>query len=767
VRRTYKHDFSSRILNFRQAGVVIVWFVLLALVLIGIVALALDIGLQTLRLYQAKAVADRAAHAGAVELDGTIQGWRKAKRSALAAIQESNIIASGVNFRSLILRETSAKQSFSDPLELPPFNDSADFQFNTVASSTGKQTMGVIERGSYWFGNNDDFTKFSFDSFDNPESNYVQTWQIKINGGLREVRVVRVGDMPAYALANAVRVQIYLPQTRTLLGHTLGIPYFKEKVQASVAINDNLLQFPTAPFAIPACYLLLDPNWPDNENKTYETDGYQPEAQCPRDLVFMETRWKVPERREGVVRNDLYPRHPVTKHYPWEDPSIPHLKGILGLPAQPGTEDARLKPLELAYELDRMTQGTSSLAAKLGQPFRPLDDSVKDPDGNPAIGEPHLLGNNTLRAKLADWINSGPALLNDEFGTGSAPKGNFPHLLGLKEGADLFIELYRGVPSGSYGVLRFPMANLIPNLTDPTGWSDTLDKEHRKPEDRKNVWTNPLCHENGGSGIAAVRRNDPAARVRVVNAMVIIPGRKDEFTMFKYCDYVHRFQLEPREDVLPTWNTHPRVVGFVQVVVYDFNLEDLEARYGATPPGDRNPMLVPYEKELIPLDPVGEPSGAADCAYFSHCSLKRDTCTLVAPPRGKQQALWFPMTRRSDWDACTQSDFSGVLSPPPVSRPPDPAMPPHPCQPDPYKPDQYPEIWPLERINDFEWSKVSAHCLPFAIDPDCVPAHEDKCQSIKNLSPDYGCGGIRARLKCEDSGIFRSARPGRRPRLVD
>ncbi|RIL09198.1 MAG: hypothetical protein DCC75_07115 [Proteobacteria bacterium] len=104
----------------RQSGLVIIWAVLLAPVLLAIAALAIDISLHLVRQHDAKKAADAAAIAASQSFNGSLQGWRDAKRAALAALKNAKVTGYGVlsDLRPLGVLNCTSDEAALDPLEL-------------------------------------------------------------------------------------------------------------------------------------------------------------------------------------------------------------------------------------------------------------------------------------------------------------------------------------------------------------------------------------------------------------------------------------------------------------------------------------------------------------------------------------------------------------------------------------------------------------------------------------------------------------------------
>jgi hypothetical protein len=560
-------------------------------------------------------------------------------------------------------------------------------------------------------------------------------------------------DVPVHLLANAVRVRVEISGIQAFFGKFVGVSSFSSMARDSIAVSDPALTYPVAPIAVPACALLLDTEGTASITHNYDTAEFSPEAQCIRDATFTEANPLAPfnpiegmasydARAHGIFRSQSYPERATKLSLP--------LHGVLGLPSSQTLDlgpNETIKPKQLVDALEKLAeQGTSSfsVSATLGDYFYPLENGVF-PGG--------LLDNNyefgrDAATHLRTMLAADGALFTDVFPPDSGePAINYPKLRTEASDKDKFIKMG---PDVTLRMKQFPTGNqLFPPMV------------------------NPMCADPELRALPFADR-----KALEVYVMVISPTeREDDGTPYRYCDYKAVFEGSEQNTTAPKGLTKPRIVGFVKASLFDFRLSPPYANSTALPNGtgedpnagnpagvimsgkyktlmEKGKVFTEEHKEWrecrreaaacprnspfppgCPKNCGGGPSKPSIPNSIDYRKISGSDCFIM--PTWKLLGNCIKMPTDGNYSACRGAFESGLT------------------------------------LNGFpqkpEVIASGKSCLPRKI-PGCTPAEDNSACWLgsERMKPQYGCGGIRARLSCEDA---RLTAPGsaaaRRPILVN
>jgi hypothetical protein len=582
-----------------QSGSILVLVAIFLLPALAIVALVIDHSRQEIALQQLQDCGDAASLAASSKLDGTVYGWKNAKRSAMAVIKNCQVLGSEINDEFRASNDINLNEGQPDPLEASDYFNGHYYTHNQ--GDYGNLVIN-IDRGVYWQGkekDDNDNPKMEFFSLEAaPQGSLtVEAGVRNKDGYLSLTNFIPPGakapeymSMPTYTLANSVQVNVSLKHLDTTLGNIFGMLGFGKISKKATSINDTALEECVAPIAIPACSLMLDTDRNFISTNNYLTDAYQPEAQCERELVVAEAQTEVPAREDGIARSDSFPRPPYYKFkLPSEPPRLNNkavgLKGTLGVPDLDGTGGSATASELSAHLSSLKNTGADCFKAKVGMKFKPLDTFFDKNETNhlrPLPAQEGFLNNPALEKELADLINDpSGAQKNPTFGevffdSAGNPLPNFP-----------FLRNYRAdTPQDPDVELRITWP-----LDQDGGTGEMLMSSMGEGN-----WTNPMCHSS------LVEANDKTrAKVKEITAMIVVPSGEAN-----YCDYPAVFAGSYQRSLPPTADTSPIVVGFKKVYLYDFNIMDLE-----DPRNHKGTTITPYypssgspDKDVIDRNPI-------------------------------------------------------------------------------------------------------------------------------------------------------------------
>lgn len=537
----------------REDGAVIFLFALLVTVIFGVAALMIDVPRQEVVVQELQTAADAAALAAATQLNGTEAGWERAELAARRALQDNTV--QGRPASELI---------------------------------AGKLQSEWFLRGTYWFDSNPE---------DGSEPGY------KFNKRVEELYASgeQYMGLPAPALAQAVRVNLTLPEFKTTLGRLLHLSSVENMESTATALSNTETTQCVWPIAITACELLKrqEPGQfdriPENE---WTVDEFNPYEQSQRELLFMEPTiyesqqiWE--ERGIGLFRHLKYPAYPravfpggssacgVGAGEEGENCHANFIHGILGVHAD-FTGDPQRSTVATPQELvDYISNGGGCVPVKLGARFLPLQDAVKSSHG--------LFKDDDVRDALSNQVLS----LISESSTS------------IK---DVFGDPRDGTAAVNYPYLRYGSnTELGPALPDRTTVWSPYTSDHKillgdmaRTADQSKwigsyTYTSPSCHHPGLEADAP----DTAPALEVV-AMVISSDSD------AYCDHYSAENGQAGNYSAVTVDTTPRVVGWTKVVLYDFNFDNLDKQFATTnTPRYPRPHLGGQEYDLVDINPRG------------------------------------------------------------------------------------------------------------------------------------------------------------------
>ncbi len=747
------NDLQYRRSLGEHGGVMMILAVLIT-VFVAMLALVVDSARQQVVVKQMQNAVDAATLAGASELDGTANGWMRAKRAALTVLRTSKLAEQGY----IADADFKFTRGAIDSLD-------RDASFQGTEGDAGEQLTISFERGAYWAsGDSDSMTFVSFEG--NRE-------QYKLNN---------------FLIANAVQTKVQYRSMPTRFAKIFGQTLFGAMSRTAVAVKDTAEEC-VAPIAIPACSVMLDMD-PYKKNR-YETDQYLGESQCTREVVVAEADPNVNTRLEGLTRFESFnlppyasPRFSLgsgsgggneTVCFYAKTPSEPFLNckalplyGAMGIPA-PRSETTAVAASFSEVE-DIFQQARSCQRVKLGSRFKPLEN-------------PQHLNNGRFEQELARIVQSGESF-SSAFGTNGnslgSPMQNYPMV--RRDRPDIRLDPYKelrvyfprkaeagsGIPSGGTRVSSMLMGQqggISPQVGPAWAWN----------------WANPLCHSR------QLSFNDPYnAKAEAVTVMLIAPS--DPST--SYCDFRGVFEQSEQRAERPTAGTKPIVVGFAKAHLFDFNVMAL-----------RDPVSIPQTAISRDRDSRLDYKLADHNPEWMH--LGEMIGNKVYQDFGKYVedfSDWFKDARRAyrAYQQCLQGcprpggGGGGGGCSCQLNLPPRPSTPEPPVRTpvDLAKCFDVPKDPTLEEMaagvrrcgtvaavmndgnceeelaayqaelkknNGLRASLPDKHCIPI-LKNDQPPSRPESWE-VRSLAPQYGCGGLRLRMSCASGQTIFGAQP--------
>jgi len=538
----------ERPLNDERGGVMM-FAMLLLVALFGVAALVIDNSRQNVEHNRLQVVADAIALAGADLLDTGATGFRESKRAMVQALMASSIADGHEGPIELVvpLGADGGPLYGEDPY-------AQEISLKGTEALIGDYQIR-LERGGYWYDESEN--NFSFIPFEG---------------------LVERNRLPVHLIANAVQVTITNRKFQNFFGSILGQSESGIGA-ASVAVFDDGFQREVLPFAIPACALMIDPLGTGDDR----TPKFQAQNQCVRDIVISEVDPFAISDNDRSAPMDTNLRTEARTRY-LSHVGKPMRKATVGSDGRLCTTnpDEAKKPYEFCERLYpllgifatvegqdlREVLENGGMQARLGQRVHPLGgrEATRFYPGSGA--------SSAMRDVLAGSKTSFADLFFDD---GGKPSAHFPH--GRYNDYDLIEEVWPGKDDKKDSVILYG---------------------REKDEDRPS-WTNPMCHDkdftNFGPGWFA---NDKKAPAKRTVAMVIAPDAElaAEDREFDYCDF-SSLTGGDSDEVLPTLQTKPTIVGFVEIDMFnDFNLRDLAAQHGG------QYFSVPVHSSNYPLQPL-------------------------------------------------------------------------------------------------------------------------------------------------------------------
>ncbi len=715
----------------------LIWIAATLSVFLGISGIILDANRKRMIVAELQRVANSASVSAAAELDGTRQGWTRAKRAAVSLLRSHSIPGVGDFSDATVVFNEGDPTLSPDALEDDPL-------LKKVTASLGKFDIR-IERGVYWSGDQEEFISLEGR----------KPTEIKDSSG-RNLPMFKT--LPVYILANAVKVSFEARGVSRIFSRLFSkepnSEYFSPISAHATAANDFRNEECVIPAAIPACALMLE--MAPQAQQMYETESYQADRQCQRETVISEANPMGPagfgyylERGDGILRSQLYPAFPriggmVNKK------GIP-LWGVLGTPDE---ELASRKEADPNLLVSMIRDGCRRV--RLGARFRPLENGVGLGGVYKTRGEEI---SNHLRMTLAKLRTDQPFV--SVFGDPSIPETIKPNYPWRRQAPEELMQDFRAD-------------------------NDKTVRIYLDPPARSGDWLNPMCHDwEGGPP------NDPNAGVAEVMIMVIAPSESNYTTNAgAYCDFKSVFGGLQANTTAPLAQTNPVVVGFVKAKLFDFNFKDYGSVGSPNFNFDKSPsqyaflktsMIIEAEKNSEELPGENdiltdeEISSAATDFIDEHqdwqvCHNNREECIRLAggpgssdardcPKCGRQpemsdklkrtlrhysEAAKYPaecVERLQGTDDESYQDILTELSNNGCSgrvRCDDPAV--------------------INLLKDIKKYKIDAaqpqrYCIPER-KPNCTDSHQSGCyQGLLARAPQWGCGGLRVRLDCQQPSL--------------
>ena len=549
----------------KERGAILPLFAIIIVVIVGIVALLVDLSRGSYTVDTIQQAVDAASLSAVRQLNGKQNGWDNSVSAAMLTLQTNPI--SGVPAKAL------------------------EGMVLTANSDLGKKTLGIqnglqvtIARGVYWHDEtlNNGAGGRHFVSLEEGAKSGKGPWLHQ--------------DFSPQIFANAVKVDVTIEKLETSsFSKISGTGSLNNLSKSSVAISDNQLDLPVYPAAIPYCQLMLNSN--ENELNNHLLNSYDPSKAITRELYFTELEGfvtgsndkdieKLPtatqERREGLRRylSHIYlPTYNITGKNLCSDArsgtavsckKVP-IRGLLGVYGDaPGPSDSS----DLKEFLSQAQSGLSKV--QLGQHFKPLKSWSADTiDVSKAMQDFLDSGNETI----------GSLYVNTTSGLNHA-KLNFPAVRHQQtaSGAVDFMQrpaVYAGSPKVDFfssNRINWPLKigdteyryGLLLGLNRSPGQIAPINTVTSAP------FINPLCNS------AEENLDQTNYKVKQFSVMVIAPASEEDtygVEQVSYCDFEHQFKGEVQGARVPWWKNEPRVVGVVPIDFIGFNFEDLDTRF--------------------------------------------------------------------------------------------------------------------------------------------------------------------------------------------
>lgn len=720
----------SREARHSQEGVALIWVAMCLMIILALVGIVIESSRKTTMTSEIQHASDAAAVAAAAELDGTINGWLNAKRVAVAVIKSQTI--PGVNTDLSTANFVFTQGGKEDVLE-----DSD--QLRDVTAQVGNLTV-TIERGAYWPGSGD---STAFESFEGKRATQITNAAGDKNLPLHQT-------LPTYLLANAVQVTLEVGSVTSVFGGVVGSQVFGSMTRSSTAITDEQLEECVIPAAVPACAVMLELS--PSVNNLYYTDRYRAGQQCQREFLVTEANPLGPadsggyydKRADGMLRAGLYPRFPYNE-------GILNKKAI-GLFGVLGVADEEAQSGEVAMNSEVIDALKSNCVnVKVGSRFKPVENAV-GPGGLYTTRGTELA--NQLRILLS---------------TAAASSSTVASVFGVPGNDEKPAQL-------QYPYINSQGKELIRDFqTDP----DKITRVNLgEPPAGASSFTNPLCHDYDG-----LEPNDPNGGVAQVKLMVIAPTATDYYSNAgAYCDFRAVFGGEQADTTAPLGRTDPVVVGFITAQLFDFNV----THYGDEGSPDEDLDVSPIGYSLVDKEIVDKPKDKNNDGEINDKDEK-----IIDKEEIEKSTREF-ITQHKDWAVCESKPLCQPDQMPAV----------HGCrnescdgdkatapgieaqlaallaQPDECvkKPDM--EAWQscqdstdpdgIQAYGDQFLSSLEEAGEPMEPKKYCLPERKSNCtdsdsescfEPLTPKAPQWGCGGLRLRLSCEQPSLAVSRPP--------
>jgi Putative Flp pilus-assembly TadE/G-like len=716
--------------RYSQGGVALIWVAMCLMIILALVGIVIESSRKTTMTSEIQHASDAAAVAAAAELDGTINGWLNAKRVAVAVIQSQTIpgVTTDLSTADFVFTQGGKEDVLEDSNSL-----------RDVTAQVGNLKV-TIERGAYWPGSGNATV---FESFEGKQATQVTNATGDKNLPLHQT-------LPTYLLANAVQVTLEVGDVTSVFGGVVGSQVFGSMTRSSTAITDEQVEECVIPAAVPACAVMLELS--PSVNNLYYTDRYRAGQQCQREFLVTEANPLGPadsggyyhERADGMLRSGLYPRFPYSEGI--LNKKAIGLYGVLGV----ADEDAQSGEVAMNSEVIDALK-SNCVNVKVGSRFKPVENAV-GPGGLYTTRGTELT--NQLRILLS---------------TATASSSTISSTFGIPGDDEKPAQL-------QYPYINSQGKELIRDFqTDP----DKITRVNLgEPPAGASSFTNPLCHDYGG-----VEPNDRNSGVAQVKLMVIAPTATDYYSNAgAYCDFRAVFGGQQANTTAPLGRTDPVVVGFVTAYLFDFNV----THYGDEGSPDEDLDVSPVGYSLVDKDVVDRPRDKNNDGEIN------DKDEEIIDKGEIEKSTREFITQHKDWAVCESK---------PLCLP-DQTPATHQCRTEPCdgkkatplgiddklaallaqpdecvkKPDM--SAWEScrnstdpEGIQDYGDKFLDSlteaggpmepkkYCLPER-KSNCTDSDDESCfEPLTPKAPQWGCGGLRLRLSCEQPSLAVSRSP--------
>lgn len=533
-----------------ERGIVLVLLAIIGVVFIAFSALTIDLSKQMLHMREMKDASDAAAHAMALELDGTKEGWLRAKRAGVTVLRNYSLI-------SLTGRDEGVIGSNFNPKGLSQLGADDTWEssgiYKGVQWRDGRVTVN-LERGWVGIHENEETgqVRLEFVSFEKPDEKRFH--------------------LPKYITANAARAEIsYASGLEGVFGKALlGPGFLRGGHTFSVAAYDTIYNDDAAPFAVPLCELFFNPN---KDSYGYDDEEYRGDKQCFRDVLVTDARALIP-RIDDTKANYRQGRNRWSYYKPYlffERDGLPKLEthpyliGAMGTfsPVHADWQTSAESVTSIDQFLTELNKGGDVVT--IGSQFRPVQygtetDCTNDRGIHCKPGPFDKIFD--LSSDLAEYIKNSSQTFGSKFPYDPESCHDKPGLLSKCP----YLSAYPW-PFLSVHELLLQSQEDYPQGRRPEPWWIWMEAN----PDRS--FTSPLCHAWGyDSGLEA--NNPNTHKVRTVSVAAVVPKAENA----TYCPWqVDQAKKEnKRLELVPMGpETEPVVVGNVDATFVDFNFSRL------------------------------------------------------------------------------------------------------------------------------------------------------------------------------------------------
>lgn len=557
------------------AIVVLVTAVLFISLMIG--GIVIDNGRHEIAVQSIRRAVDAAALAGASRIDGSVDGWRRAKQFAAMTLRQNAVENVGkISLQNLRLNGGTVNDYWDT-------NDTTPSSAQTAVRADFLGTEGTVgdiwvsvERGAFWFDS---------DANGLNARHRFESWEGASNG--------KPHNTDGYLVSNAIRVRMRLSNWRTTLGGLFGIGTFGDIEEVAIAAADGNIMEPLFPIGTQIGFLRHN-NSPFNGNGnnlhahmdpyTASADRYLATFAGARGSERQTTNNQVPV--SGLPATSL----PITEER-FEEGYQRYENGIVSNVYEDVNANVPTICLPQPFPVNTRIQNCKAIEIRstiLGAPSDRPGQSINAAGLLNAFQNPVAVNVGTWFAPLADasTLTTDSSYMNtivDMMNRGSNPQFRDFFRRFRDSGSERMRRLWPRLQSviganDPFGRLpddpNYELLKRIPTTSLDVGGQTIVEEFTRQDMSGggDNLWRfhHPLCFNeriNGG------RANDENMRVLHGYAAIV----DSDMPNVKYTDFRYDGQPQNAIEVVP--NSHPRIVGRNKIIIWGGNFTNLDARF--------------------------------------------------------------------------------------------------------------------------------------------------------------------------------------------